>query len=152
MPRSLEAWRNMEHLPHVQKLHLSIHNYADSGVIHNLSLSRFSRVSAYMQESILTECEVSHSKYHHFWTTAQFLWNKMQNVALIAGFNLHSISSINSQKRKFMAILVEHTCSKKSNIWKYHETNISCAHILELQVHIIHMEDTKCGSRLCVEV
>ena len=39
VPRSLEAWRNMEHLP--QKLHLSIHNYADSGVIHNLSLSHF---------------------------------------------------------------------------------------------------------------
>ena len=33
-----------------------------------------------------------------------------------------------------MAILVEHTCSKKNNIWKYHETNISCAHILELYI------------------
>ena len=40
MLRSLEAWRHMEHCPH--ELHLSIHNYADSGVIHNVSLSHFS--------------------------------------------------------------------------------------------------------------
>ena len=53
MPRSLEAWRNMAHLP--QKLHLSIHNYADSGVIHNLSLSHFSaqRTSTIHKRNVL---------------------------------------------------------------------------------------------------
>ena len=52
----------------------------------------------HMQVSILTECEVSHSKYHNFWTTAPISVKKLQNVALIAGFNLHSFSSLNSQK------------------------------------------------------
>ena len=33
-----------------------------------------------------------------------------------------------------MAIVVEHTHSKNSNIWKYQETNISCSHILELYI------------------
>ena len=52
MPKSLKAWRNMEHLP--QKLHPSIHNYADSGVIHNLSLSHFSRQSNLTKNTVLT--------------------------------------------------------------------------------------------------
>ena len=49
----------------------------------------------------MTECDVSHSKYHNFWTTAPISVKKLQNVALVAGFYLHSFSSLNSQKREF---------------------------------------------------
>ena len=134
MPRSLEACRNMEHLP--QKLYLSIHNYADSGVIHNLPLSHFSRVDectckwvfwqnvrCLIQNIITSEPQL------------QFQWKKLKNVALVAGFNLHSLSSLNSQKREIYGHFSgEHLFKKNSNIWKYHETNISCAHILELYI------------------
>ena len=65
----------------------------------------------------------------------QFQWKKLQNVALVAGLNLHSFSSLNYQKREFYGHFSgAHLFKKNSNIWKYHETNISCAHILELYI------------------
>ena len=89
----------------------------------------------HMQVSILTECEVSHSKYHNFWTTASISVKKLQNVALVAGFNLHLFSSLKSQKRKFNGHFTgAHLLKKNSNIWKYQEMNISCVHILELYI------------------
>ena len=90
----------------------------------------------HMQESILTECDMSHSKYHNFWTTAPISVKKIANVALVAGFNLHSFSSLNSQKREFYGHCsgAHKFVQKNSNIWKYHETNISCVHILELYI------------------
>ena len=64
----------------------------------------------------------------------QFQWKNLQNVALVAGFNSHTFSSLNHQKREFYGHFSGAHLLKKSNIWKYHETNISCAHILELYI------------------
>ena len=97
--RFLEAWRNMEHLP--QKLHLSIHNYAVSGVIHNLSLSHFSQVNECTCKWVFWQnvrCLIQNIMTSE--PQLQFQWKKLQNVALVASFNLHSFSSINSLKRE----------------------------------------------------
>ena len=60
----------------------------------------------------------------------------MQNVALVAGLNLHSFLLLNSQKREFYGHFSGAHLFKKIAIFEstYHETNISCAHILELYI------------------
>ena len=112
-----------EHGTFSTKLHLSIHNYADSGVIHNLLLSHFSAVSAYARKYFDRMWRVSFKK-----PQLQFQWKKLQNVALVAGFNLHPFSSLNSQKREFMAILVEYTCSNKIAIFESTMKRTSAVH------------------------
>ena len=58
----------------------------------------------------------------------QFQWKKLQNVALVAGFNLHSFSSLNFQKREFYGHFSGAHLLKKMAIFESNMKRTSAVH------------------------
>ena len=89
-----------------------------------------------MQESILTECDMSHSKYHKVLLnhSSNFSEKNCKKQPWLQASICTPFHHIPLKHVSLIAILVEQICSKNSNIVKYQETNISCAHILELYI------------------